>query len=98
MKQLIIIVPSTLDKKFSMARAKKAIVEFIGTRLIDTDTNEMPGVILKQCLSKEDKKKLNSTIFPNSSNGCLIFIEFDEMDAESNCDYINAELCEEADE
>ena len=92
MEQLVIIVPSTMDKKFSMAQAKKAIVEYVGTRLIDTNEKEMPGVVLKECLYKDDKKALQKAIFPDN-NGCLVFVRITN---DEDCpDYLNAETCEE---
>lgn len=92
MEQLIIIVPSTMDKKFSMAQAKKAIVEYVGTRLINTNEKEMPGVILKECLYKDDKEALQKAIFPNN-DGALVFVRI--TDDKNYSDYLNTEMCNE---
>ena len=91
MVQLVLIAPSIL-KKIDFKKVKQTIRSYVGTRLIDTDSEEIPGIILKEKLSKDDKKYLQKEIFPDN-DGCLVFVDVNE---DIECpEYLNATMIAE---
>jgi hypothetical protein len=86
MKQLILIIPA-MSKKVSVAVIKTQIVSYVGTRLIDTNDNNVPGLLLKQSLSKADKEHISEFI---KENGAIVFIDVDE-NFDSGENYLSAE-------
>ena len=85
MKQLILIIPA-MSKKVSVAVIKTQIVSYVGTRLIDTNDNNVPGLLLKQSLSKTDKEHISEFI---KENGAIVFIDVDE-NFDSGENYLSA--------
>ena len=85
MKQLILIIPA-MSKKVSVAVIKTQIVSYVGTRLIDTNDNNVPGLLLKQGLSKADKEHISEFI---KENGAIVFIDVDE-NFDSGENYLSA--------
>ncbi len=76
-----------MSKKVSVAVIKTQIVSYVGTRLIDTNDNNVPGLFLKQSLSKADKEHISEFI---KDNGAIVFIDMDEELADSGEDYLSA--------
>lgn len=91
MKQLILIIPSTSIKNFNYNAAKKNIMSYIGTRLVEECPEEMPGMLVKEVLDKEDKQAITGIVFPNHESGTIAFITFNE-DNEPNDSYLSAEV------
>lgn len=91
MKQLILIIPSTLIKNFNYNVAKKNIMSYIGTRLVEEFTEEIPGMVVKEVLDEEDKKAIADIVFPNNESGAIAFIAFNE-DNNLNDSYLSAEI------
>lgn len=89
MEQLILIIPS-VGAKLDMRRSIKQIVSYVGTRMVDSSTNEsVPGVLLKSPLCKEDKKRLQEIIFASNGDGVLAFITLPE---DTDLMYIDATM------
>ena len=72
-----------------MVLAKNKVVEFVGKRMIDEVPDEMPGVLLKEPLTEEDKNTLMEMVLPNGENGTLVFIEYEENSESSDKPYID---------
>ena len=91
--ELVLVVPD-MSKKVDIRRIKKEIISYVGTRLVDDSCSErVPGVLLKETISKDDKEKLSELMSENDS-GVLIFIEVE--DEESYPDYyLSAKACKE---
>lgn len=96
MTQLILIVPA-IKQKFDIARAKQKIISYVGTRMVlkGDSIDEMPGLVLKELLSIEDKQKLQEETFDGPSAGCLTFIKLPEGSDGLKRDYIDATLDDE---
>lgn len=75
-----------MSKKVSIAVIKAQIVSYVGTRLIDTNDNNVPGLLLKQSLSKTDKEHISEFI---KENGAIVFIDVDE-NFDSGENYLSA--------
>lgn len=90
MKQLILIIPSTLIKNFNYNVAKKNIMSYIGTRLVEEFTEEIPGMVVKEVLDEEDKKAIADIVFPNNESGAIAFINLNK-DSMLNDSYLSAE-------
>jgi len=86
MTQLILIIPA-MSKKVSVAAIKTQIVSYVGTRLIDNNDNNVPGLVLKQSLSKADKEHISEFI---KENGAIMFIDIDEELTGFGENYISA--------
>lgn len=86
MAQLILIIP-VMSKKVSVAAIKTQIVSYVGTRLIDENDNDVPGLLLKQSLSKADKEHISGFI---KENGAIVFIDIDEELADPGKNYLSA--------
>ena len=72
--ELVLVVPD-MSKKVDIRKIKNEIISYVGTRLIDDSCSErVPGVLLKETISKDDKKKL-SELMSEDDLGVLIFIE-----------------------
>ena len=89
MEQLILIVPSALTKNFNYNAAKKSIASYIGTRLIEVDAEDLPGMIIKDVLGSEDKQAIKEIVFPKDESGVIVFVEIDEGE-ELNNSYLSA--------
>ena len=82
--ELVLVVPD-MSKKVDIRKIKNEIISYVGTRLIDDSCSEkVPGVLLKETISKDDKEKLSELMSENDS-GVLIFIEVE--DGESYPEY-----------
>lgn len=90
MKQLILIIPA-MNCNLNMTEAKEYIKGYVGTRLIESDgTNKVPGILLKEPLSPEDKICLQQVIF-NPGEGSLAFMTYDETEINvDSLSYLNA--------
>ena len=90
MKQLILIVPA-ISCKLNVEETKDFIKTYVGTRIIEEDcVDGVPGILLKEQLSNEDKIYLKQKIF-NQGEGTLAFISYDETIINvDSLDYINA--------
>lgn len=90
MKQLILIIPA-MNCNLNMQEAKEYIKSYVGTRLLEDDgADKVPGVLLKEPLSTEDKICLQQTIF-NPGEGSLAFISYGEAEIDVNSlSYLNA--------
>ena len=78
MKQLILIIPSALVKNFNYNVAKKSITSYLGTRLIEECSENVPGMIVKEVLDSADKQAIEDIVFPKEDSGIVMFVEFDE--------------------
>lgn len=86
MQQFIFIVCPVL-KKVDIRKIKEEIKLYVGTRLIEDDDIETPGLYLKSVLDPEDMEHL-STIVQDDAR--LIFIDID-ADKDKN-EYLHCEL------
>lgn len=94
MKQLVLIIPS-LSAKLDIKRIVKQIISYVGTRMVEQADAEMPGVVLKETLSEEDKKTLKEMCLNDNRTGALAFITFEEnFDGE----WIDAIMIQDEDE
>lgn len=89
MKQLVLIIPSALIKNFDYNAAKKSIASYIGTRLIETNAEELPGILIKEVLGSEDKQAIKDIVFPKDESGVIVFVAVNENE-EFNNSYLSA--------
>lgn len=86
MNQVVIIIPK-MSAKVDIKKLKKEIVAYVGLRLIESSTDDMPAVMFKESLNEEDMKHITSLI--PESDGSMIFIDVNEDSADG--EYIYAE-------
>ena len=78
-------------KNFNYNVAKKNIMSYIGTRLVEEFTEEIPGMVVKEVLDEEDKKAIADIVFPSNESGAIAFIAFNEDNNNLNDSYLSAE-------
>lgn len=76
MKQLVLILPF-LGKKVDVSKIKKEVISYVGTRMMDSTDESVPGVLLKYPLGYDDMKRLSGQMPADAS---LIFIELRNED------------------
>lgn len=90
--ELVLVIPD-MSKKVDIRKIKTEIVSYVGTRLISELNENIPGVYLKETLSKDDKETL-SELMSKDESGALIFIEVEDENSYPQY-YLSAKAYEE---
>lgn len=92
MKTAIFIVSKIKkgDTSKKVVDLKNEIVKYVGTRMLDSDDETIPGLMINQTLAANEKKKLSEMC---TDDEYLIFIESTDEAADSTSPgYIDCEL------
>jgi hypothetical protein len=87
MKTIVFILPK-LTVKVNIQALKNRIHAYVGDRMIEEKSDEMPGLVLKGELTYEDKK----TITDFCEDCGFIFIRYENEDDFSHEDYLDFEI------
>ena len=87
MKTIVLILPK-LTVKVNVQALKNRIHAYVGDRMIEEKTDEMPGLVLKGELTDEDKKAI--TYFCEDCG--LIFVQYENEDDFNHEDYLDFKI------
>jgi hypothetical protein len=78
MKTLVIIVaPMRLADK--VGAIKSAIVQYLGTRIVENNSSELSTIVIKETLLEKDKDTISDFVKQVDDKSYVVFIEGEEI-------------------